>query len=205
MLRKFVVASAISLLLATPAFAGYINVAEDATVTLNGLFGQLRPNSGWDYYDPADASTLTDGDFLAMSTTWNDGTVWWDETVSGPGANSIEIYLGGWFDLYGFIVQADDNDTYLLEYWDGSSWLEAWSILATGGWGMQTRPSTTDFTEMYNLGSPISTDRLRFTATGGDYFYSVSEIQAFAISEPGTLALLGIGLLGMGLVARLRK
>ena len=36
MLRKFVVASAISLLLATPAFAGYINVAEDATVTLNG-------------------------------------------------------------------------------------------------------------------------------------------------------------------------
>ena len=46
-----------------------------------------------------------------------------------------------------------------------------------------------------------TTDRLRFTATGGDGYYSVTEIRAF-VPEPATLALLGVALAGRGFSRR---
>lgn len=203
MLRKTLFALALGLLFTTSAFACPINVAEGADVTLHGTFGVLRDGSGWAHYDPADASTLTDGEFLPQSTLWNDGSVWWDEAVEASADNWIEIDLGMVYELVGFIVQADDNDAYLLEYWDGTTWLTAWDIPAVGGWGDQTRPDPLDNTAIYELGTPISTDRLRFTGVfANDEYYSVTEIQAFAMPEPGTLALLGIGLIAMALVRR---
>ena len=205
MLRKTLFALAVSLLFMTSAYACPINVAEGADVTLHGEFGVLRDGSGWEYYDPADASTLTDGEFLPVSTTWNDGSVWWDEFVPESANNWIEIDLGMVYELVGFIVQADDNDAYLLEYWDGGtdSWVTAWDIPVVGGWGDQTRPNVNDNTDIFELGTPIMTDRLRFTAVfANDQYYSVTEIQAFAMPEPGTLALLGIGLIAMALVRR---
>ena len=50
----------------------------------------------------------------------------------------------------------------------------------------------------------INTDRLRFYGTGGDNLFAVSEIQAYRVPAPGTLALLGLGLAGLGAL-RCRK
>lgn len=198
MLKKFMIASVVGLLISTPTLADPINVLGGATVTLNGTYGVLRPGSPWNGSHPvADGSTLVDGTFLPAGTLWNNGSVWWDQTVGASTSNNIVIDLGGFYDLIGFIVQADDNDSYLIEYWSGTSWVSAWNIPIVGGWGLQTRPNLLDNTEINELGSSISTDQLRFTATGGDGYFSVTEIQAFSIPEPGTLALIGIGLLGI--------
>ena len=188
----------LAFVVAIPVHAVPINVAEGASVTLNGVYGVLRPASGWDPNPVAAASTLTDGALLPSATVWNDGSVWWDaaEPTGSSAANTIEIDFAQTFELFGLKVQADDNDTYRIEYWDGSSWITAWDIPAVGGFGMQTRPDPSDATSIFELASIITTDRLRFTGTGGDSFFSVSEIQAFvqapAPSTPVMLAALGL-------------
>lgn len=194
--------------LAAPSATGWavpVNVAQGSPVTLVGVYGVITPNPpGWPdstMYPVAAGSTLTDGVFRPASTEWQDGTVWWDEQNTASVGNYVEVDLGGMHTLIGFTVQADDNDTYRLQYYDtlSLSWATAWDIPAVGGFGMQTRTSPA---------VSLTTDKLRFFATGGDYYYSVSEIQAFedlaAVPEPSTILLFGAGLVGLGLWGRKR-
>lgn len=139
-------------------------------------------------------STITNGVFLAENTHWQNGTVWWFGT-----AETLTMALGGRFSISGFIVQADNNDTYALDYWTGSTWALAWAVpTRTNGGGMSTRPGGANHSLFYTLPSSIVTDQLRFRATGGDNSYSVSEIQADGVRlpEPGGLLLGATALLG---------
>jgi hypothetical protein len=202
MTRAWIAGIALSLI-SSAALAVPVNVALGAAVTLNGTYGVLRPASGWAANPVAAAATLTDGIYRPAATVWNDGSVWWDafEPSGASAANSIEVALGSLQMIVGLAAQADDNDSYRIEYWNGASWVTAWDIPAVGGYGLQARPNPADPTAMFVLGAPITTDRLRFTATGGDGFYSVAEIQAYT-PEPGTLALLGLALAGVGFARR---
>ena len=104
----------------------------------------------------------------AESQQWNNGSFWWDEDPSvnaSPVSYVIDLLSAVVVDK--FKVQADNNDSYLLEYWDGSAWQNAFAIGAVGGFGLTTRDS--------GMLAPITTSRFRFTATGGDNYYSVSE------------------------------
>lgn len=179
------------------------NLLVGQPVSLNGAFGLEGPayiNDGWSGGLLAAGSTLTDGVFLPPGHQWDQGTVWWDATHEDSSLNSIEISLGGSLSINNLVVQADDNDTYRIEYLDGSGWHLAWDIPTHGGWGMQTRDS--------GLLTSFTATALRFTATGGDDLYAVSEIQAclIAIPEPGDAALLvAFGLTGAALWRRRRR
>ncbi len=176
-------------------------MALGSTVTLDGNFGSS-----------VSGSTLVDGVFLPASTEWETGTVWWDTNIDPiNNRNSITLKLKGQYVISGFIVQADDNDSYRVEYWDAnaSTWKTAWDVpnYDALGWGMTIRPNPNDNSEIQSI-SPITTSELRFTAVNGDGYYSVSEIQAFsAVPEPSTwITGVGIcvGMLGT-LLRRARK
>lgn len=187
----------VALLASAHAYAMPVNVAFGKPVILNGEYGVVT--CCWPPGPVAAASTLTDGVYRPQATQWQDGTVWWDVRNANSASNSIEIDLMGTHRLIGLNAQGDDNDIYHIEYWDLgiAAWVLAWDIPAVGGFGMQTRPNPLDNTEFFSLASPITTNRLRFTASAGDGFYSVAEIQAF-IPEPGTLTLFGAGLALLG-------
>jgi len=185
------------------------NIAEGKAVTLtDGTFFQY----GWGGGIAVDPQTVVDGVFLPRSNQWDQGTVWWDDHDGV--ANHIEIDLGGTFVIESFIVQADDNDAYVLEYRDLTTgdWLLAWDVpnYDVYGWGMQTRPDVTNDAAVYTLASSITTDALRIggNLNSSDRYFSVSEVQAYGyaaeVPTPAALILFSAGLLGMSLVRKKR-
>ena len=173
-----------------------------SVISTVGSVGTLRASSGWETgASLAAQSSIVDGVFRPEFTQWNTGSWWWDQDPS-VNANPVvtTITLNQSYTLDSFSVQADDNDTYRLEYWNGAAWQLAWDIPTQPSFGLVTRNS--------GLLASITTNQLRFTATGGDNFYAVSEIQAFgvpAIPEPETYALMLAGLGAVGFVARRRR
>ena len=141
-------------------------------------------------FNGASLGTLVDGVFVPRGTHWQSGTIWW--TGTSP---TLHIDLGGIVSLSGAKVQADDNDAYLLEYRDlaDNLWKPLWNIPNYDSrivGGMVTRPDFgfTDSNEWFEF-SPVTTDQVRFRATSGDGFYSVSELQLGALTNiiDGTL------------------
>lgn len=168
-----------TLLLAAPVMAGG-NVAENKAVSLYGQFFTNGWGGGW----TVAASTVVDGTFLPRGKRWDQGAVWWD--ARDGLTRSIVIELGGSFRISSVVVQADDNDGYLLYARDPASnaWSLVWRIPAVGGWGMQARPSPADDRLRHDLAAPVVTDALMIEGNMGvgDRLFSVSEVQAFGAS-----------------------
>ena len=143
------------------------NVALGKPVILNGTFGSSATMT----------NTVTDGAFLTSGTQWQSGTVWWN----GP-APAVEVDLQGSYLINAVVVQADDNDSYLLECKTNATAPRVLVYLvpnASGG-GMRTRPNMGNNAERYTLPTPLPAAYLRLEAYAGDNSYSVSEIQAYA-------------------------
>lgn len=177
-MRKPVFFVVIIAFLLLPSLVGAAaNVALNKPLTYDGSFG-----GGTD-------GRAVDGVFMARGTQWQTGSLWW----SGLSPKFI-IDLQGTFVIDSLIVQADSNDIYRVEYWNGSSWQTAWEVpnFDAYGTGLQTRPNPNDNTEKYYLPTPIVTNKLRVYAILGDNLYSVSEIQAFGTpaSSPGAAFIL---------------
>jgi opacity protein-like surface antigen len=200
--RSAIAAAALAALASATFAATNVLPGNWDVIQTTGVVGVLRAGSPWTgSASLAVQSSIVDGVFVPETQTWNTGSWWWDED---PSVNSspvvTTIHLNQLYTIDSFSVQADDNDTYRLEYWDGAAWQLAWDIPTQASFGLVTRNSGL-------LGS-ITTDFLRFTATGGDNYYAVSEIQAFgaaAVPEPSTYALMLGGLGVVGYLARRRR
>ena len=169
------------------------NIALGKSVTLYGTFG--TDPGPWTSESPVPAASLTDGVFLNETHQWDLDSVWWNGSAHPE--DYAQIDLGGAYTISGFTVQADDNDTYRIQYRVGDGdWQTAWEVPAIASWGLVTRTTT--------LSEPIVADALRFTATSGDSYYSVSEIQAIgvAVPEPGMSGLLAAALGVLGFAVR---
>jgi PEP-CTERM motif len=161
-------------------------------------------------------SVIDDGVFTPESTNYGSAvseSVEWT-TIDGQPANGInvpttlEIDLGGLFAISGAIMQADDNDSYLLQYHDTStnSWLTLWNVPSVSqGSGFRTRPNADQMT-FQPLG-PVTTDAVRVSALSGDAALGVSEIQlnGSAVPEPSSTALITLAGLATCFLRRLRQ
>lgn len=169
------------------------------SVTSNGSSGALRAGSPWG--PGSNASSVlypVDGVFETEGAQWNHNSFWWDQDSSvNPSQVYLIINLDHAYTFDSFKVQADDNDSYLLQAWVGGAWQDVWSVPTSCCWGLVTRDS--------GAIAPVTTNRLRFTGTGGDNYYAVSEIQGFGeragvggVPEPASWAMMimGFGLLG---------
>jgi len=161
--------------------------------------GVLRAGSGWDGGStPSNVITLVDGVFAPESQQWNDGSYWWDETQTvSPFRTTLALDASYTFNR--LVLQADNNDDYLIEYWTGAAWQSVFTAGAVGGYGLTTRDS--------GMLSPFSTNQFRFTALNGDQYYAMSEFQAFAagVPEAGTWALMMFGFGAVGYAMRRRS
>jgi PEP-CTERM motif len=194
---------------AQAAMAGNVLPTGVGSATTTGVFGVASAGSPWGQPPSANVSTVYDGNFLPENQQWNIGSVWWDANVPGGDPASITLNLKHSYSLNEFIVQADNNDTYLLQYWNEGTheWDNAFAVPTvctdTSCFGLTTRDSGV-------LGS-ITTDALRFTAPDtnqpGDGYFSVSEIQAFGVEvpEPATWAMMLIGVAAIGAGMRMQR
>jgi hypothetical protein len=175
------------------------SVTTGATVTLNGTF--FTDSGGYGPGIAAAPQDLVSGVFQPEQQQWNLDSAWWNGN-DGPN-NTIQIDLNGTFNITGFTVQADDNDTYEIDYLTpGNTWLAAWVIPPPGGYGLTTSSTT--------LGSAITATELRVEALNGDDLYAVSQVEAFgqAAGVPdlaSTLGLFGSAIALLGSARRFRR
>ena len=193
-MRKFLLAAAAAALIAPAAHAATnIVPANWLSITAVGNIGVLRAGSPWALGSTAtNISAPVDGTRQPEGTQWNNGSFWWDQD-SSVNSNQVtwELQLNKKFSINQLKIQADDNDSYLVEYWNGSGWQSIFNVPAVFSFGLVTRDSGTFGT--------IHTDRFRFTATGGDNYYALSQFEAYgAVPEPASWAMLiaGFGLVG---------
>lgn len=195
---------AAAMTLAAPAAAATNIIPGNWTViSWPGFAGVLRAGSPWGPGStPSSAVAPASGTFQPTAQQWNKGSFWWDQDASvNASPVTWTIQLNQLYTINQFKVQADDNDSYLLEYWTGSAWANAFNIAAVGGFGLQTRDSGI-------LGVPITTNRLRFSAVSGDNYYSLGQLAAFgntAVPEPATWAMLILGFGVIGVTMRRRQ
>lgn len=178
----------VAVTLAGPLEASPINAAFGKPVTASADVGGTTC-CPWTPGPLAPLSSITDGISLTEQSIWQTNTVWWDEHNATSVNNIIGIELGGNYTIGSISIQADNNDSYLIDYRD---WGGTWNSLTLAGpifpgFGMMTR--TINFL-------PVQASAFRIDAGDGDLFYSISEFQAITAPEPGVLALLGIGVAG---------
>jgi hypothetical protein len=170
------------------SYAQNTNVALNKPVALNGnfpVFSYPGDLCGANPPQPS-PSSVDNGVFLPEGTCFQSGIYWSSVAPNANPNNTVDIDLGGVFLISSATVQADDNDSYTLQYRDvGGVYHDWWDLPLAGTFGLVTRPNATDPTQQQPL-TPVIATGLRFfaPAVSGDGYYAVSQIAVFGVAIP---------------------
>lgn len=159
--------------------AGAANTAADAA-ELPAVASTLRAKSECTDKDLLKGAMLTgekvkgsmrrirDGRLAKEGATWNGAFAITLEDDTG----FLQVDLRSIYDLTTFVVQADNNDQYLIEgSIDGVAYTPVWVAPAPELPGLRTRSTV--------LSKPSAARYLRIKGVGGDGYYSLSEVRAY--------------------------
>jgi hypothetical protein len=199
------------------------NVALGATVSVAAT--DPDPNAGYNNNTFGNLQNITNGTILPDATGYNTSAATNQALEWNGGEYVFQITLNGTFNINGIIVDADDNDEYNFQYYNLTT--QTWDAFYTApivsvGFGIRTRPNTADQNQIYSLPSSILTTAIRvsggysddngcFDGTCNQGGYALAQVELFGtpyvppVPEPGSVALVGVGLVGLAGVRRARK
>ncbi|WP_437719244.1 VWD domain-containing protein [Sorangium sp. So ce448] len=158
-----------------PSYADSVAVAQPPSSTFEVLvnLAAARPVTA-DGAPRGDLQFVTDTTFAPEGQPWDDPMY----SVVTPEGTSLTVDLGAIYSLARVVVQADNNDEYLVESsTDGATWVPLAAVPTFGGGGTRTRP-------VHALPGRVEARYARIRATSGDASYSVSEIELYGPVNP---------------------
>ena len=177
---------------AGPTYAATYNVALGAPVTV--AVQDPDPNAVFNNKTAGNLNNITDGTVLPFGTGYNSSTAVQNAVEWGGAKTVFQINLSGEYTISSVVVDADDNDVYILEYLDSAS--NSWNPLYTApivsnGVGIVPRAP-------YTLPTPVTTSAVRlnggqsndngcFDGTCGQGGYAVGQIQLFGSPASGSV------------------